>query len=97
MYFENVLRNDEGDDGATDVLRGDDEDATDVLRMDDDDSDATDVLRADDDDSDATDVLRADDDEEGTSVLTTGTLAKKVKVIYNIVVVHSDESIESGR
>ena len=92
-----VLRNDEGDDGATDVLRGDDEDATDVLRMDDDDSDATDVLRADDDDSDATDVLRADDDEEGTSVLTTGTLAKKVKVIYNIVVVHSDESIESGR
>ena len=95
-----VLRNDEGDDGATDVLRGDDaddEDATDVLRMDDDDSDATDVLRADDDDSDATDVLRADDDEEGTSVLTTGTLAKKVKVIYNIVVVHSDESIESCR
>ena len=93
-----VLRNDEGDDGATDVLRGDDaddEDATDVLRLD--DSDATDVLRADDDDSDATDVLRADDDEEGTSVLTTGTLAKKVKVIYNIVVVHSDESIESGR
>lgn len=88
------------DDEATDVLRGDDaddEDATDVLRMDDDDSDATDVLRADDDDSDATDVLRADDDEEGTSVLTTGTLAKKVKVIYNIVVVHSDESIESGR
>ena len=91
-----VLRNDEGDDGATDVLRGDDaddEDATDVLRMDDDDSDATDVLRADDDDSDATDVLRADDDEEGTSVLTTGTLAKKVKVIYNVVVVHSDETI----
>ena len=90
-----VLRNDEGDDGANDVLRGDDaddEDATDVLRMDD-DSDATDVLRM-DDDSDATDVLRADDDdEEGTSVLTTGTLAKKVKVIYNIVVVHSDETI----
>ena len=92
-----VLRNDEGDDGATDVLRNDEGDETDVLRMDDDDSDATDVLRADDDDSDATDVLRADDDEEGTSVLTTGTLAKKVKVIYNIVVVHSDESIESGR
>ena len=90
-----VLRNDEGDDGANDILRGDDaddEDATDVLRMDD-DSDATDVLRM-DDDSDATDVLRADDDdEEGTSVLTTGTLAKKVKVIYNIVVVHSDETI----
>ena len=92
-----VLRNDEGDDGATDVLRNDegDDGATDVLRGD--DEDATDVLRMDDDDSDATDVLRADDDEEGTSVLTTGTLAKKVKVIYNIVVVHSDESIESGR
>ncbi len=82
-----VLRNDEGDDGATDVLRGDDED----------DGDATDVLRGDEDDSDATDVLRADDDEEGTSVLTTGTLAAKVKVVYNIVVVHSDESIETGR
>lgn len=82
-----VLRNDEGDDGATDVLRGDDED----------DGDATDVLRGDEDDSNATDVLRADDDEEGTSVLTTGTLAAKVKVVYNIVVVHSDESIETGR
>lgn len=82
-----VLRNDEGDDGTTDVLRGDDED----------DGDATDVLRGDEDDSDATDVLRADDDEEGTSVLTTGTLAAKVKVVYNIVVVHSDESIETGR
>lgn len=82
-----VLRNDEGDDGATDVLRGDDED----------DGDTTDVLRGDEDDSDATDVLRADDDEEGTSVLTTGTLAAKVKVVYNIVVVHSDESIETGR
>ncbi|MBU5477114.1 hypothetical protein KQI72_10360 [Eubacterium sp. MSJ-21] len=95
-----VLRNDEGDDGATDVLRNDegDDGATDVLRNDDeDDSDATDVLRGDEDDSDATDVLRADEDEEGTSVLTTGTLAAKVKVIYNIVVVHSDESIETGR
>lgn len=82
-----VLRNAEGDDGATDVLRGDDED----------DGDATDVLRGDEDDSDATDVLRADDDEEGTSVLTTGTLEAKVKVVYNIVVVHSNESIETGR
>lgn len=92
-----VLRNDEGDDGATDVLRGDDEDdgdATDVLRTDEEeDGDATDVLRT-EEDGDATDILRADDDEEGTSVLTTGTLAKKVKVIYNIVVVHSDETID---
>ena len=78
-----VLRNDEGDDGATDVLRTDEEE----------DGDATDVLRT-EEDGDATDILCADDDEEGTSVLTTGTLAKKVKVIYNIVVVHSDETIE---
>lgn len=78
-----VLRNDEGDDGATDVLRTDGEE----------DGDTTDVLRT-EEDGDATDILRADDDEEGTSVLTTGTLAKKVKVIYNIVVVHSDETIE---
>ena len=91
-----VLRNDEGDDGATDVLRNDegDDGATDVLRTDEEeDGDATDVLRT-EEDGDATDILRADDDEEGTSVLTTGTLAKKVKVIYNIVVVHSDETIE---
>ena len=78
-----VLRNDEGDDEATDVLRNDEEE----------DGDATDVLRT-EEDGDATDILRTDDDEEGTSVLTTGTLAKKVKVIYNIVVVHSDETID---
>ena len=91
-----VLRNSEGDDGATDVLRNDegDDGATDVLRTDgEEDGDTTDVLRT-EEDGDATDILRADDDEEGTSVLTTGTLAKKVKVIYNIVVVHSDETIE---
>lgn len=88
-------------DETTDILRdatsvGDDG-ATDVLRNDEGDDGATDVLRGDDeDDGDATDVLRGDD-EEGTSVLTTGTLAAKVKVVYNIVVVHSDESIETGR
>ena len=90
-----VLRNNEGDDGATDVLRNDegDDGSTDVLRTDEEeDGDATDVLRT-EEDGDATDILRADD-EEGTSVLTTGTLAKKVKVIYNIVVVHSDETID---
>ena len=95
-----VLRNDGDDDGTTDVLRNAEgvDGATDVLRGDDeDDGDATDVLRGDEDDSDATDVLRADDDEEGTSVLTTGTLEAKVKVVYNIVVVHSNESIETGR
>lgn len=94
-----VLRgNDEGDDGATDVLRGNDEGddgATDVLRGNDEGDDGeTDVLRAEDDG--ATDVLRAEDDEEGTSVLASpeAALAKKVKVIYNVVVVHSDETLE---
>ena len=90
---------DEGDDEATDVLRGTDEGddgATDVLRADEGDDGATDVLRADEGDDGATDVLRAEDDEEGTSVLASSeaTLAKKVKVIYNVVVVHSDETLE---
>ena len=94
-----VLRgNDEGDDGATDVLRADegDDGATDVLRADEGDDGATDVLRADEGDDGATDVLRAEDDEEGTSVLASSeaALAKKVKVIYNVVVVHSDETLE---
>lgn len=93
-----VLRADEGDDGATDVLRADegDDGATDVLRADEGDDGATDVLRADEGDDGATDVLRAEDDEEGTSVLASSeaALAKKVKVIYNVVVVHSDETLE---
>lgn len=94
-----VLRGtDEGDDEATDVLRADegDDGATDVLRADEGDDGATDVLRADEDDDGATDVLRAEDDEEGTSVLASSeaALAKKVKVIYNVVVVHSDETLE---
>lgn len=89
----------EGDDEATDVLRGTDEgddEATDVLRADEGDDGATDVLRADEGDDGATDVLRAEDDEEGTSVLASSeaALAKKVKVIYNVVVVHSDETLE---
>ena len=90
----------EGDDEATDVLRGNDEgddEATDVLRGNDEGDDgATDVLRADEGDDGATDVLRAEDDEEGTSVLASSeaALAKKVKVIYNVVVVHSDETLE---
>ncbi len=94
-----VLRGtDEGDDEATDVLRADegDDGATDVLRADEGDDGATDVLRADEGDDGATDVLRAEDDEEGTSVLASSeaALAKKVKVIYNVVVVHSDETLE---
>ena len=55
------------------------------------------MLRGTDEGDDgATDVLRAEDDEEGTSVLASSeaALAKKVKVIYNVVVVHSDETLE---
>ena len=95
----------EGDDGATDVLRGEDDQegddgATDVLRSEDDQEelDATDVLHSDDDlEEDATDILR--EEEEGTSVLASSVseLEKKVKVIYNVVVVHSDETLETGR
>ena len=94
-----VLRSDD-DEEATDVLRSDDdsEEATDVLRADDDEA-ATDVLRADDDD--ATDVLR-NDDTEATNVLTgqsdsTGRLSQgeksMLKMVKNVVIVHTDESI----
>ncbi|MGN0389945.1 MAG: hypothetical protein ACI4L2_03955 [Wujia sp.] len=88
-----------GDDDDTDVLTSDtvgDDGDTDVLTTDMEDEGATDILRE-DDTEDATDILREDDDEEGTSVLSsnmTSALAKKVKVIYNIVEVHSDESID---
>ena len=93
-----VLRADD-DEAATDVLRADDDEAaTDVLRADDDEA-ATDVLRAEDDD--ATDVLR-NDDTEATSVLTgqsdfTGRLSQgensMLKMVKNVVIVHTDESI----
>lgn len=95
----------EGDDGATDVLRSEedeegDDGATDVLRIeaDEEETDATDVLRSDDElEEDATDILR--EEEEGTSVLASSVseLEKKVRVIYNVVVVHSDETLETGR
>ena len=101
-----VLRSDdtEQDDEATDVLRAEDdvedEDATDVLRTEDaeQEEDATDILRGDEDDLDATDILREGDLDEGdsTTVLSSNKnmkLAKKAKVIYNIVVVNTDEKI----
>ena len=94
-----VLRAEDDGEEATDVLRADDDEAaTDVLRADDDEA-ATDVLRADDDD--ATDVLR-NDDTEATSVLTgqsdfTGRLSQgensMLKMVKNVVIVHTDESI----
>lgn len=89
---------------ATDVLRGDDsESATDVLRTDDDSESATDVLRSDDADE-ATDVLREESDEEATDVLREESddkadilqnrrTASSVKIIKNVIVVHSNEKI----
>lgn len=94
-----VLRAEDDGEEETDVLRADDDEAaTDVLRADDDEA-ATDVLRAEDDD--ATDVLR-NDDTEATSVLTgqsdfTGRLSQgensMLKMVKNVVIVHTDESI----
>ena len=94
-----VLRAEDDGEEATDVLRADDDEAaTDVLRANDDEA-ATDVLRAEDDD--ATDVLR-NDDTEATSVLTgqsdfTGRLSQgensMLKMVKNVVIVHTDESI----
>ncbi|MDE5873355.1 MAG: hypothetical protein K2H07_05520 [Lachnospiraceae bacterium] len=81
------------DEEATDVLQ--DEEATDVLQ----DEDVTDVLQ----DEEATDVLRDDEttdilrDEDQTSVLVekgvTDRLTSKVKVLYNVVVVNTDEKL----
>lgn len=85
----NVLQDEEAtdvlqDEEATDVLR--DEEATDVLQN----EQVTDVLR----DEEATDVLR---DEDQTSVLTekgvTDKLVSRVKVLYNVVVVNTDEKL----
>ena len=88
---------------VTDVLRGDDsESATDVLRSDDADE-ATDVLREESDDE-ATDVLREESDEEATDVLREESddkadilqnrrTASSVKIIKNVIVVHSNEKI----
>lgn len=94
-----VLRTDDSEE-ATDVLREyDSEEATDVLRTDDSES-ATDVLRSDDSDG-ATDVLR-NEDSDVTNVLadqsgSTGKLTRgeknMLKMVKNIVVVHTDESI----
>ncbi len=86
------------DEEVTDVLKSDiaEEEATDVLKGEP-DEEATDVLRTIDDEP-ATDVLRGDVLEEGdsTTVLAskkTIQLANKVKVIYNIVITHTNEKI----
>ena len=94
-----VLREDDSE-AATDVLRSeDDEEATDVLRSED-DEETTDVLRSEDDEA-ATDVLRGDD-FDATDVLAgdTGIAVQaekrehgRFRMIKNVVVVHTDESI----
>ncbi len=91
-----VLTGEEGDDGATDVLTGEegDDGATDVLTGEEGDDGATDVLTGEDDG--ATDILsNVEGDEDATSVLSAKDDSHKhVKVIYNVVVVHTDETIE---
>ncbi len=96
-----VLRTESDDEEATVVLTSqtsveDEEEATDVLRSES-DEEATDVLRTVDDEP-ATDVLRgnAPDADDSTTVLASNKtiqLANKVKVIYNVVVTHTNEKI----
>lgn len=89
-----ILRED-ADEEATDVLRNDeaDEEATDILRSDEADEEATDILRSDDADEEATDVLRSDDADDSTAVLQGGRAASSVRMIKNVIIVHSDEEI----
>ena len=86
-----VLRTDDDSESATDVLRSDDADeATDVLREESDDE-ATDVLRE-ESDEEATDVLREESDDKA-DILQNRRTASSVKIIKNVIVVHSNEKI----
>lgn len=96
-----VLTMEDDTEGATDVLTSEDdmEGATDVLTMEDDAEGATDILTA-GDDEEATNVLTSD--EEATNVLLNeavhGTKPEVkdragFKIVTDIVVVHTDESI----
>ena len=95
-----ILSTDEDYDEATDVLASEDtEEATDVLTMEDDAEGATDILTA-ADDEEATDVLTSD--EEATNVLLNEAVhgtkpevkdREGFKIVTDIVVVHTDESI----
>lgn len=86
-------RNEASGEEATDVLREDDfEEATDILREDDFEG-ATDVLR--EDDSDVTDVL-SDDEEVTDNLKSSGyhpAQTVSLKMIRDVVVTHSEESI----
>lgn len=86
-----VLRTDDDSESATDVLRSDDADeATDVLREES-DEEATDVLRE-ESDEEATDVLREESDDKA-DILQNRRTASSVKIIKNVIVVHSNEKI----
>ena len=96
-----VLTKEDDTEGATDVLTAEDdmEGATDVLTAEDDAEGATDILTA-ADDEEATNVLTSD--EEATNVLLNeavhGTKPEVkdragFKIVTDIVVVHTDESI----
>ncbi|MGN0367739.1 MAG: hypothetical protein ACI4EK_03070 [Wujia sp.] len=101
-----LVGNDVGSDDATDVLTSEDlgsDDATDVLTSEDVGSDdATDVLISDDAEvhteyEESGSIYVEDDEEEGTSVLsgmTEEALAAKARVVYNIKIVHTDETLE---
>ncbi len=65
----------------------------DILRSDEADEEATDILRSDDADEEATDVLRSDDADDSTAVLQGGRAASSVRMIKNVIIVHSDEEI----
>lgn len=96
-----VLTMEDDTEGATDVLTSEDdmEGATDVLTMEDDAEGATDILTA-ADDEEATNVLTSD--EEATNVLLNEAVhgmkpevkdRAGFKIVTDIVVVHTDESI----
>lgn len=92
-----ILKTD-ADEETTDVLKTEsDEEATDVLKSEVDEEE-TDILKTEDEDDDeATSVLKSEEiDEDATSVLIEADyvkLSRKVKVLYNVIVVHTDEKL----
>ena len=83
---------DEGE-TATDILRDDAEEATDILREDEENLDINGSSFEEATDEEATDVLRSDDADDSTAVLQGGRAASSVRMIKNVIIVHSDEEI----
>jgi hypothetical protein len=95
-----ILTDEDGYESATDVLSTEEdyEGATDVLSTEEDYEGATDVLSTEDAYEGATDVLSTEEDYEGaTDVLAAGSTeyasGAGIRKLYDIVVVHTDESI----